>query len=240
MSHRADARSLFRRRFVATQPPETAFDDTLRILEHCLSRSQNGTIVHLMSGFGHLSVRMAKRWGARIVAVEPDDRLRAEAARRNGYSSVIYMSAAATRLPVQNNEADAVVVVWGGRRFTDLPQVAEECRRILRPQGRTAFVESVTSAGSCCPPWSELPDLPLLSSTFFDDVIMSFVKQGFAVVASRAETVRIAASESELRQREEQLKEVGLSPRDSSREIDQLSDKYLIEQVQAVSLEKDG
>lgn len=165
---KATERSLQKRRFEATRFPEVTYDEVIRWIETVAGEPTGGTCINLMPGYGHMSARLARRWNCRIVAIEPDDRARSEAARRNGYSSLIYMKADESRLPVQNGEASMLFAWNGSVRVDNVERLVDEMRRILAPGSTALFVESGGLFGISM----NFPDRDrprrMLSSTFLD------------------------------------------------------------------------
>lgn len=82
-----------------------------------------------------------------VLAVEPDDHLRALARRRVAAAAIPIRVVAGTaeRIPVADHSADAVVLSLVLCSVADQSVVLAEARRVLRPGGLLAFYEHVRS-----------------------------------------------------------------------------------------------
>jgi SAM-dependent methyltransferase len=102
-------------------------------------------ILDLASGSGQPAISLAK-------AVAPDGRVTAtdmsagmlkvaeECAAREGVSNMTFRQAEAGNLPFADGEFDAVTCRFGVMFFPDVVGALRECRRVLKPGGRVAFV----------------------------------------------------------------------------------------------------
>ena len=90
-------------------------------------------VLELGAGTGKLT-RAISALGVRVVAVEPDDRMRAVLESR-GLDGV---PGSAEDIPAGNGEAD-VVVAGSALHWFDLDRALPEIHRVLRPGGRFAF-----------------------------------------------------------------------------------------------------
>jgi ubiquinone/menaquinone biosynthesis C-methylase UbiE len=84
---------------------------------------------------------------AEVVAVEPEDYLRALAERAAAQAPVPVrvLAGHATALPVEDNGFDAAVASLVLCSITDLPAALAEIRRVLKPEGELRFFEHVRS-----------------------------------------------------------------------------------------------
>lgn len=119
-----------------------------------------GAVADLGAGTGLLTQGLL-RHGFQVVAVEPDDAMRAAAdhrlAAQPGYRSV---AGTAERLPLPDCTIDLVTAAQAFHWF-DPPRARAECRRVLRPAGFVALV------------WNErLADDPLQLA--LDEVLAAF------------------------------------------------------------------
>jgi SAM-dependent methyltransferase len=90
-------------------------------------------VVELGAGTGKLT-RAVSSLGVRVVAVEPDARMRAVLVR-DGFDGV---EGSAEEIPVADGEADAVVA-GSAMHWFDLDRALPEFHRVLRPGGRLGF-----------------------------------------------------------------------------------------------------
>lgn len=82
---------------------------------------------------------------ASVIAVEPDPRRRALAARAAQHASVPIrvLDAVAEALPLAPGTVDAAVVSFALCSVTDVERTLDELRRVLRPHGQLRFLEHV-------------------------------------------------------------------------------------------------
>ncbi len=112
-------------------PPECVawFADHLGI-------SPGRTVLDLAAGTGKFT-RLLEPLGARLIAAEPVDGMRAVLAATS--PAVPLVSCAAERLPFAERSLDAIVVAQAFHWF-DAPVALEEAARVLRPAGRLGLV----------------------------------------------------------------------------------------------------
>ncbi len=212
MSGRATERSLQKQRFEATRFPDEVYTGLIGLLNRSGGEPVGGTCIHLMSGYGHLSAKLARAWNCRIVAIEPDDRIRSEAARRNAYSSLIYMKADETRLPLQDHEAAALIAMQASVRVSNIERLVEEMMRTLSPGSWGFFMESggLFGAGMNHPGGRTVS--PTLSSIFLDRLADSFSKRKAIGMQRMTWTVPMPANGAAHAQQLDSMVAAGLVP----------------------------
>jgi SAM-dependent methyltransferase len=110
-------------------------DDAVDWLAARLSLGPSATVLDLGAGTGKLS-RLLVPTGARVVAVEPQEAMRAQAAAFDGVET---LAGAAEEIPLGDGSVDAVTVAQAFHWFR-LPDAAREIDRVLRPGGRLGLV----------------------------------------------------------------------------------------------------
>lgn len=102
-------------------------------------------ILDLASGSGQPAISLAK-------TVAPDGRVTAtdmsagmlkiaeECAARESVSNIVFRRASAEDLPFSDGEFDGVTCRFGAMFFPDPVRALRECRRVLKPGGRVAFI----------------------------------------------------------------------------------------------------
>lgn len=105
-----------------------------------------GRVIEVGAGNG-LNFRHYPDTVAEVVAVEPDDHLRALAERAAATAAVPVrvLAGHATALPVQDASFDAAVASLVLCSITDVPAALAELRRVLKPGGEVRFFEHVRS-----------------------------------------------------------------------------------------------
>jgi ubiquinone/menaquinone biosynthesis C-methylase UbiE len=91
-------------------------------------------ILDLGCGTGRYSGALAEHFGARVTAVDPSEKMLAEARRKNA-PGVTHLQGHGERLPLGDASADMVFMSMVFHHFADPLQVARECRRVLREGG---------------------------------------------------------------------------------------------------------
>ena len=91
-------------------------------------------VVELGAGTGKLTRAISELGGVRVVAVEPDERMRS-VLESHGLEGV---AGSAEEIPLGDGEADAVVA-GSALHWFDLDRTLPEVHRVLRPGGRFAF-----------------------------------------------------------------------------------------------------
>jgi len=102
-------------------------------------------ILDLGCGTGRFSAALARRFGARVIAVDPSERM-LEQARRKA-PELEWVQSDVLELPFEDASFDSAVVGFGVRNVEDLEAAIRELRRVLRPGGRLGILEITTPRG---------------------------------------------------------------------------------------------
>lgn len=102
------------------------------------------TILDLGAGTGRFSAMLADAFDARVVAVEPSARMRAEAERGSAHPRVVYREGSAEAIPTAAGEFDCAFLSMIIHHVSDLAACARELHRVLRPAG-LVFIRNVFS-----------------------------------------------------------------------------------------------
>jgi ubiquinone/menaquinone biosynthesis C-methylase UbiE len=102
-------------------------------LASALELAPGRTVADVGAGTGKLAAALAGT-GARVLAVEPLDAMRALIPR-----TVTALAGAAEALPIADGAVDAITAATAMHWF-DLPRALAEFRRVLRPEGRLAVL----------------------------------------------------------------------------------------------------
>jgi len=100
-------------------------------------------ILDLGCGTGRYTGSLAERFGARVVAMDPSEKMLA-LARRKHTAGVRYVHGAGEALPLSGGSMDMVFMSMVFHHFGDPDQVARECRRVLRNDGVAVLRVGVT------------------------------------------------------------------------------------------------
>jgi ubiquinone/menaquinone biosynthesis C-methylase UbiE len=158
--------------------PEYAPEALARAVE-ALGVERESRVVDLAAGSGTLTRALADRF-RQVVAVEPDDKMRAVLTRRS--PSIEAVAGSAERIPLPDRAADAVFVGDAFHWF-DGPAAVREIARVLRPDGGVALLwNKWWSDGDDETADSLRPPLPPPARALLDEV---YVRSGRA--ATRTE-----------------------------------------------------
>ena len=153
--------------------PEYAPEALDRAAE-ALGLTAESRVVDLAAGSGKLTRALAQRF-AEVVAVEPNDAMRAVLAGRS--AGIKVLAGTAERMPLPDDFADAVFVGDAFHWF-DGPAAVAELARVLRPDGGVALLwNHWWSDGDDRTSNSLDPPLPAEAQALFDEV---YVRSGRA------------------------------------------------------------
>ncbi len=100
-------------------------------------------ILDVGCGTGRYSAALAERFDARVVAIDPSERMLAEA-RKKAPDGVRFERGAAESLPLADASMDVVFGSMVFHHFVDPDLAAAEFRRVLRPGGRVCLRAGTT------------------------------------------------------------------------------------------------
>lgn len=114
--------------------------ETGRLWMDAIARRLDGrcselTVLDLGAGTGRFSTMLAEAFSARVVAVEPSEKMRAEAERGSAHPRVVYRAGAADAVPAAEAEFDFAFMSMVIHHVSDLDACARELRRVVRPGG---------------------------------------------------------------------------------------------------------
>jgi ubiquinone/menaquinone biosynthesis C-methylase UbiE len=93
-----------------------------------------GVVLDLGCGTGRYSGALSNRFASPVVAIDPSERMLAEAAKKLA-PNVRYVRAMAEALPLADGVFDMVFMSMVFHHFSNSQQAVRECRRVLRPGG---------------------------------------------------------------------------------------------------------
>jgi ubiquinone/menaquinone biosynthesis C-methylase UbiE len=158
--------------------PEYA-PEALARAEEALGLERSSAVVDLAAGSGKLTRALARRFDE-VVAVEPNDDMRAVLAQRSG--GIRVRAGTAERMPLADASADAVFVGDAFHWF-DGPAAVDELARVLRPRGGVALVWNHWWSDGDDQVCNSLdPPMPAAAQALFDKV---YVSSGRAAARAR-------------------------------------------------------
>jgi ubiquinone/menaquinone biosynthesis C-methylase UbiE len=169
----------------------------MSIIESHVDRESINTILDLGCGTGRFSEGLASRFGARIVGVDPSQKMLDRARQKRRGNGVHYERGTAEAIPLVDGAVDMIFMSMSFHHFRDPERAAWECRRVLRADGivvvRTGTREQIPS----------YPYVPFFPSTrsMLEDLLPDrrrlcavFEARGFRCVTSQIVTQTIAPS----------------------------------------------
>jgi ubiquinone/menaquinone biosynthesis C-methylase UbiE len=131
----------------------------MSVIESHVDAGSISTILDLGCGTGRFSEALANRFGARVVGVDPSEKMLEQARRKRRGNGVHYERGTAEAIPLVDGAVDMIFMSMSVHHFHDPQQAAWECRRVLRADGnvvvRTGTREQIPS----------YPYLPFFPST---------------------------------------------------------------------------
>lgn len=169
----------------------------MSIIESHVDRESINTILDLGCGTGRFSEGLASRFGARVVGVDPSQKMLDRARQKRQGNGVHYERGTAEAIPLVDEAVDMIFMSMSFHHFRDPERAAWECRRVLRADGivvvRTGTREQIPS----------YPYVPFFPSTrsMLEDLLPDrrrlcavFEARGFRCVTSQIVTQTIAPS----------------------------------------------
>jgi len=106
----------------------------LDVVSRLVPKEAVSEILDIGCGTGRYSAALAAHFDARVVAVDPSEKMLAEA-RKKVSERVRYERASAESLPLPDASVDMVFMSMVFHHFDDPDQAVRECRRVLRRSG---------------------------------------------------------------------------------------------------------
>ena len=172
-------------------------DVWMSVIESQIDGGAISTILDLGCGTGRFSEGLAKRFGARVVGVDPSEKMMDQARRKRQGNGIVYERGTAEAIPLVDGAVDMIFMSMSFHHFRDPERAAWECRRVLRADGnvvvRTGTREQISS----------YPYVPFFPSTraMLQDLLPDrprlcavFETAGFRCVESQIVTQTVAPS----------------------------------------------
>jgi ubiquinone/menaquinone biosynthesis C-methylase UbiE len=106
----------------------------LDVISQSVPKGSVAEILDLGCGTGRYSNALADYYGASVTAIDPSEKMLAEA-RRKASPRVRCERASAESLPLHDASTDMVFISMAFHHFDHPDRAAAECRRVLRPDG---------------------------------------------------------------------------------------------------------
>jgi len=102
-----------------------------------------GLVVDVGCGTGRFTHPLAERFAAHVIGVDPSAKMLDGARAKQSNPRVEFRQAPAERLPLDDATVDLIFMSMMVHHLEDRESAAQECRRVLRPDGRV-FIRNTT------------------------------------------------------------------------------------------------
>jgi ubiquinone/menaquinone biosynthesis C-methylase UbiE len=168
----------------------------LDLVSRLVPKDAVSEILDIGCGTGRYSAALATHFNAHVVAIDPSEKMLAEA-RKKASERVHYKRASAESLPLPDTSVDMVFMSMVFHHFDDPDQAVRECRRVLRRDGtvclRAATIDRIGA-------YPYVPFFPR-SDAILNDVLQSqatietiFVNAGFHLVCHQLVRSEVASN----------------------------------------------
>jgi SAM-dependent methyltransferase len=151
-----------------------------RLLSAHVDRTAISLVVDLGCGTGRFSEMLAAELGARVIGLDPSEKMINQARRKPAASAVGFGRASAHELPLPDGRVDLVFMSQIYHHLPDPAAMARECQRVLRVGGyvciRTGTRENDAIAPNFFPAVRTMLDADLPSR---DEIRSNFAAAGF-------------------------------------------------------------
>jgi ubiquinone/menaquinone biosynthesis C-methylase UbiE len=157
----------------------------IRVFARYIDRSTRPTILDLGSGTGIYSELLAESFAARVVGVEPSERMRAIAERQHQHSQVRYLRGAAEQIPFPDNSCDVALLSNVLHHLRDIDACSNELERVVRRGGLILLRGSLRGARVAFLDYFPTAEpIALEQSPPVEDVIAAFTQKNLEHVAT--------------------------------------------------------
>jgi ubiquinone/menaquinone biosynthesis C-methylase UbiE len=168
--------------------------DTGRLWTAAIARHLSGargalTILDLGAGIGRFSILLADAFHARVVAVEPSAKMRAEAERGSAHPRVVYHEGSAASIPAAAGAFDFAFLSMVVHHVPDLAAGARELYRVVKPGGLVFIRNTFGGRLDGVPLYRFFPSARAIDEARLpsaEQVRAAFEAHGFALVALEA------------------------------------------------------
>jgi ubiquinone/menaquinone biosynthesis C-methylase UbiE len=183
-----------RRLYCAYRDGRALSDDTGRLWMAAVGRHLGGArgslvILDLGAGTGRFSTLLADAFDARVVGVEPSQKMRAEAERGSPHPRVVYRAGSAASIRAAAGEFDFAFMSMVVHHVPDLAACARELYRVVKPDGLVFIRNTFSGRLDSVPLYRFFPSARAIDEARLpsaEQVRAAFEAHGFALVALEA------------------------------------------------------
>lgn len=178
--------------------PDGVLDMWLERIAAAVAGHPIAAVIDLGCGTGRFTEGLARRFQASVLGVDPSERMLAQAKAKPVTAGVAFVRGSGEHIPAKESSADLIFASMSFHHFESRPQVASECRRVLRPGGHVCIRNSTRENGS--PYEAYFPNyrdtLQRLPSA--QEIVGAFCEGGFALRSHETVPHKMANNLSEL------------------------------------------
>lgn len=155
------------------------------------------TILDLGCGTGRFTVPLAERFDAKVIGVEPSEKMRRQAESDASHPRVAYLAGCAEAIPCEDASFDAAFLSMVVHHFEQVPAACKEIARVLREGGHVFVRNAFSGRLDSIPFYHYFPTVIQAENDRLqriDELCASFEASVFAKVAHRVITQRIDPS----------------------------------------------
>lgn len=130
------------------KPPDGVLDMWMDRIAAALAGHEVSAIIDLGCGTGRFSELLARRFDAKVIGVDPSQKMLAQARAKSMSDRVTFVHGSGEAIPCADASSDLVFMSMAFHHFASPQQVAEECRRVLRAQGLVCVRNSTRDRSS--------------------------------------------------------------------------------------------
>ena len=183
-----------RRLYSAYRDGRALADDTGRLWMAAVGRHLGGArgsrvILDLGAGTGRFSTLLADAFDARVVGVEPSQKMRDEAERGSTHPRVVYRDGSAASIPAAAGEFDFAFMSMVVHHVPDLAACARELYRVVKPDGLVFIRNTFSGRLDSVPLYWFFPSARAIDEARLpsaEQVQVAFEAHGFELVALEA------------------------------------------------------
>jgi ubiquinone/menaquinone biosynthesis C-methylase UbiE len=167
-------------------PPDGVLDMWMDRIEAAVGRKVS-SVIDLGCGTGRFTVPLAERFQAKVIGVDPSEKMLAQARAKSVPDRVSFVKGSGEEIPCADACADLIFSSMAFHHFASPSQVADECHRVLTPDGVVCIRNSTTEHASPYEAYFPNYRATLRALPVPETIVTAFTQNGFTL--SKHETI---------------------------------------------------